>query len=66
MDAGDGKKQPALHGGYVPAVVVPQGNGDTLWSADGKGRTLLGRSGRPRREERAEAKYTGYLKVYGG
>ena len=26
----------------------------------------LGRSSRPRCEERAEAQYTGYLKVYGG
>lgn len=65
VDAGNEKKRPALHGGYAPAVMGSQGNGDTFWSADGKGRILLGRSSRPRREGRAEAKYTGYLKVYG-
>ncbi len=65
MDAGNGKKRPALHGGYVLAVMGSQGNRDTFWSADGKGRTLLGRSSRSRREERADAKYTGFLKVYG-
>ncbi len=67
MDAGNGKKiDPHSMVGHVPAAMGSQGNGDTFWSADGKGRTLLGRSSRPRREERAEAKYTGALKVYGG